>query len=382
MVRGRGRRRSRRSARRRPASPSAAAGTSTPRTAGPRETGLTAPTPYRPRESDIDRGVRDDLDRLQAAGTVDLWGEDAPRRFAITPAEARRALQDFLGRRLAEFGPWQDAMVEDEPFLFHSLLSVPMNLGVLDPLEVVRKAEARYHAGEAPIESVEGFVRQVLGWREYVWGTYWWRTSWERDNALRARDDLPAAWWGQETGWRCLDATVESVRRHGYAHHIERLMVLGMLGLTAGIRPWELTKWFEGSFVDGAEWVMAPNSSGMILYADGGAMVTKPYAAGGAYVDRMSQHCGSCPYSPSEKHGERACPVTALYWDFVQRHAETLQGNRRTQMAVRTWQRFDDETQKAVRTRARRARRELREGRDAAPDTGLFAEDAVPFADR
>ena len=289
---------------------------------------------------------------------------DGPRQFAVTPAEAEQALRSFVADRLPEFGPWQDAMVEGERFLFHALLSVPLNLGVLEPLAAVRAAEAAYRAGDAPLQSVEGFVRQVIGWREWVWGMYWLRAEqWPERNALGAELEIGRAYThASPTGWNCLDAVTEGVAVTGYAHHIERLMVLGTIGLTSGTRPWELVRWFQSAFVDGAEWVMAPNAAGMALFADGGEMMTKPYAAGGNYINKMSDHCRGCRYSPSEKHGEKACPVTALYWDFVERQQEVLRANRRTQRAVSTWARFDAATQAAVRERAIVAREELTEG--------------------
>ena len=323
----------------------------------PPAAGLEAPDPWRPQEDDVDAEVRADLDRAD----LGLWGEDGPRRFAVTPKEAQSALRSFVAGRLPEFGPWQDAMVPGQRVLFHSLLSVPLNLGVLEPLRAVEAAERAYRRGDVPLASAEGFVRQVIGWREYVWGMYWLRRDrWPRRNALRARAALPAAYHGAETGWNCLDSVVAGVRRDGYAHHIERLMVLGNVGLIAGIEPWALVRWFQDSFVDGAEWVMAPNAAGMALFADGGEMMTKPYAAGGNYVKRMSGFCGDCRYSPNERTGERACPLTALYWDFVGRHAGTLRDNRRMQMAVRTLERFDAGERDLIGARAREARRELR----------------------
>ncbi|WP_354698317.1 (6-4) photolyase [Paraconexibacter sp. AEG42_29] len=326
----------------------------------PPKTGLEAPEPWAPDEDDIDAAVRADLDALAADG-VAFFGDDAPRRYAVTPDEARSALADFVDHRLRDFGPWQDAMADpSQPFLFHSLLSIPLNLGVLDPLTCVRAAEDAYHEHDLPISSVEGFVRQVIGWREYVWGMYWLRAeTWPDANALGAELPLPDGYRGTETGWKCLDTVVGGVAANGYAHHIERLMVLGTIGLTAGIRPWELVRWFQTAFVDGAEWVMAPNAAGMALFADGGEMVTKPYAAGGNYINKMSGHCKGCRYKPTEKHGERACPVTALYWDFVDTHTERLAANNRTARAVSTWRRFDQPTREAVRERAVAARVEL-----------------------
>ena len=328
---------------------------------------LRAPDPYRPVEDAIDEGVRADLDSLD----VELFGADGARQFAVTPAEGRAALASFVEDRLAEFGPWQDAMVEDERFLFHSLLSVPMNLGVLDPLTVVRAAESRYRDGSVPLRSAEGFIRQVVGWREWVWGMYWLRASqWPERNALGADLPLGEAYWGGRTEWRCFDSVVSGVVESGYAHHIQRLMVLGTIGLTSGVVPWQLVRWFQTAFVDGAEWVMAPNAAGMALFADGGEMMTKPYAAGGNYINRMSDFCAGCRYSPADKHGPSACPVTALYWDFVDRHADLVGGNRRTRRAVPMLERFDPATRSALAERAGVARRELVEGRPLWPREG------------
>jgi deoxyribodipyrimidine photolyase-related protein len=325
----------------------------------PPKDGLDVPDPWLPEEDAIDLEVHRDLERWD----LGLWGEPGPREFAVTPAEADDALADFVARRLPEFGPWQDAMVPGERILFHAKLSVPLNLGVLDPLVTVRAAEAAYRRGDAPLNSVEGFVRQVIGWREYVWGMYWLRVrEWPERNALGATLELPDAYWGQETGWNCLDTVVGGVQADGYAHHIERLMVLGAIGLTSGVVPWDLVRWFQTAFVDGAEWVMAPNAAGMALFADGGEMMTKPYAAGGNYINKMSGHCKGCRFRPNEKHGDEACPVTALYWDFVARHEELMGSNRRTQRAVGTWNRFAPETREAVRARAELARRELTHG--------------------
>ena len=220
----------------------------------PPKAGLTAPTPYAPPETEIDEEVRRDLDRWAAAGTVDLWGDDGPRQFAVTPHEAELALGSFIDERLRWFGPWQDAMVDGERTLYHALLSVPLNLGVLEPLRMVRAAEQAYRAGNVPIQSAEGFIRQVIGWREYVHGiAHLRRRDWPDRNALEATAELPEAFWGARSGWACLDTTVESVSATGYAHHIERLMVLGNIMLLAGVEPWAGLRWFQTAFVDGAE---------------------------------------------------------------------------------------------------------------------------------
>jgi len=327
----------------------------------PPKEGLRAPAPYRPREGEIDAEVREDLDRL----AIPAYGDDGPRQVAVTRDEARRALQSFIVDRLHDFGPWQDAMVPGERMLFHANLAAPLNLGVLDPLDVVRAAERAHHEDGAPLQSVEGFVRQIIGWREYVWGMYWLRAQeWPRRNALRARRALPAAFTASgpdapRTGWNCLDTTLDAVREDAYAHHIERLMVLGNTLLLHGTRPVEALRWFETSFIDGAEWVMAPNAAGMALYADGGEMMTKPYAAGGNYISKMSRHCPSCRFDPKKRTGPDACPLTALYWDFLARHAQTLEGNHRMAMPLRSLGRFDAAELAAIRARADDARAEL-----------------------
>ena len=324
----------------------------------PPKAGVDAPKPWAPKEDAIDEEVRRDLESMGR----DLWGEEGPRRFAVTPKEAKAALSDFVRKRLPEFGTWQDAMVPGDPFLFHSLMSVPLNLGVIPPMEVVGAVQKAWEKGDVPIEAAEGFIRQVIGWREYVWGMYWLRAGdWRTDNALDATAPLPAAYWGQPSGWACLDGVVSSVGEYGYANHIERLMVLGNVAMLAGLEPWEVVTWFERSFVDGAEWVMAPNAAGMALYADGGVMMTKPYAAGGNYVHKMSggAWCADCRYSPKERTGEKGCPLSALYWDFIGSNAERFASNHRMAMAVRSWQKFDTAEQAAIADRAALAREEL-----------------------
>ncbi len=321
----------------------------------PRE-GLDAPAPYTPREDEIDEEVRRDLDAME----LPEFGEDGPREWPATATEAKRALEDFVGRRLADFGPWQDAMVSGQPWLFHAKLSAPMNLGLLAPLDACRAAEAAWRVGDAPLASVEGFVRQIIGWREYVWGMYWYRErDWRRGNALRAQRALPAAFWTGKTDAECLRATLADVRERAYAHHIQRLMVLGNTLLLTGVKPWEAVEWFHAAFIDGAEWVMAPNAAGMSLWADGGRMMTKPYAAGGNYINRMSTYCGDCRYDPKQRTGEDACPFTASYWDFMDRHAERFEGNRRMSLPLRNLRGIDAGELDAIKRRARAFRREL-----------------------
>jgi deoxyribodipyrimidine photolyase-related protein len=320
----------------------------------PATRGLTGPDPWRPREDEIDEEVRADLDRLG----LPEFGVDGPREFPATRREALAALRHFVAERLPDFGPWQDTMVPGHSAMHHARLSTALNLWLLDPLEVARAAEDAYRAGDAPLASVEGFVRQVIGWREYVWGMYWWREpEWRRVNALGARKSVPQAYLDGETDANCLRTVVGEVREHGWANHIQRLMVLGNLGLLLGVRPQELSEWFHASFVDGAEWVMAPNVIGMALHADGGAMMTKPYAAGGNYISRMSGYCEGCRFDPKRRTGEDACPFTALYWDFVARHRDRWAENHRMRQIVRGLDRMDPGELEDVRARARVAKR-------------------------
>ncbi len=314
------------------------------------------PRAYRPREDEIDAGVRADLDRLG----LEMFGEDGPRIWTATRAEAKRALARFIETRLADFGPWQDAMLEGEPFMWHSLISPALNLGLLHPLECIEAAERAYREGSAPIESVEGFIRQVLGWREYVWGMYWLEDDhWRKVNALRANEGLPTALWNGDTDMRCVSEVVSSLRRTGYSHHIERLMILGNLLLLTGTDPTAALDWFHGSYVDAYEWVMVPNVLGMATYADGGRMMSKPYAAGGRYVDRMSDHCSSCRFRPDRRTGPEACPFSAMYWDFLDRNRERLAGNHRMQLPLRQLGRIDEAELGEIRRRAQDARIEL-----------------------
>jgi deoxyribodipyrimidine photolyase-related protein len=318
------------------------------------------PRPYRPREDSFDEEVRAELDRADADET---WGEDGPRLFAGSAGEARRALERFVSHRLADFGRFQDAMLSEEPWMWHSMLSAPLNLGLLDPLDCVRAAERAWRDGQVPLNSAEGFIRQIIGWREYVWGMYWLRGErWQRSNALRARASLPSAVWSGETEMRCLERTLTSLSSSAYTHHIQRLMVLGNLFLLAGVDPREATDWFHATHIDGYEWVMEPNVIGMATFADGGEMMSKPYAAGGRYIDRMSDYCGGCRYRPDRRTGDDACPFTAMYWDFLDRNHDRLASNHRMKLQLRNVERIDPGEMAAIRSTARAARRRLAKG--------------------
>ncbi|TAJ46941.1 MAG: cryptochrome/photolyase family protein [Herbiconiux sp.] len=295
---------------------------------------LGLPEPCWPVEDEIDQQVRADLDRWQADGLVQLVGDDGPRRFAVTPAEAERALADFVEARLGDFGPFEDAMLSGDWTMAHSLLSVPLNLGLLDPVEAIQTVAAEHAAGRAPLSSVEGFVRQIMGWRDYVWHLYWYlgepyRTT---NNALGAHNPLPEAFTRLDPAAiesNCLRETIDGMRRHGWAHHIQRLMVLGNWALQHGYDPVALNDWFVDMFVDGTPWVMPANVIGMSQHADGGVVATKPYVSGGAYISKMSDYCGGCAFDPKVRLGENACPFTAGYWAFLDRVEPRIRSNSR-----------------------------------------------------
>ncbi len=280
------------------------------------------------------------------------WGAAPSGLWPTSRAQALQRLQEFIDHGLAVFGPHEDAMLAGEWKLAHSVLSSSLNIGLLHPAELVDAAEAAYRDGRVPIASAEGFVRQVMGWREYVWGLYWhWMPEYRDHNALGAERPLPPVFRGEaDTEMACVSATLDNLDRNGWTHHIERLMVLGNLNLLNGTRPHEVVEWMWASFVDGAEWVMLPNVLGMALYADGGRMATKPYASGGAYINRMSDHCHGCRFDPKKRTGDDACPFTTLYWDFLARNAEAFAGNNRLARPMAGMRRLKDLAE--TRTRA------------------------------
>ncbi len=280
-------------------------------------------------------------------------GDLAAFDWPVTAAEAELALQDFLTHRLAAFGDWQDAMWAGQPWLFHSRLSVAMNLKLLHPRTVITAAERAYHGGRAPLTSVEGFIRQILGWREYVRGIYWrFMPGYVGMNALGADQSLPAWYWTGDTEMACLSDTLGQTLRLGHAHHIQRLMVTGLYALLLGVRPREVHEWYLAVYVDAVEWVELPNTLGMSQYGDGGLMASKPYIATGKYIQRMSNHCAGCRFDPAEATGPTACPFTTLYWDFLLRHEPRLRQNQRMAMQVRNLSRLDAARRNAIQRQA------------------------------
>ena len=276
----------------------------------------------------------------------------------VTRAQALESLQGFITQRLPLFGRYQDAMWPGDPWLYHAHISAVLNLKLLNPREVVAAAVSAFRDGLVPLASVEGFVRQILGWREYVRGIYWTQMpDYAERNALDAQQDLPAWYWTGATDMACLRDALEQSLTHGYANHIQRLMVTGLYALMLGVAPKQVHAWYLAVYVDAVEWVELPNTLGMSQYADGGVMGSKPYIATGKYIDRMSPHCKGCRYDPALRSGATACPFTTLYWDFLMRHQTTLAKNPRMALQVKNLLRLTDEQKQAVIERAGAIRR-------------------------
>ncbi|MFN3449141.1 MAG: cryptochrome/photolyase family protein [Roseococcus sp.] len=312
--------------------------------------GLLPPAPPRFPPDEITREVM----ALVARRFGHHFGRLEGFNWPVTARQARAALAAFIAQRLPRFGDHQDAMAEGEATLFHSLLSTSLNLGLLLPREACDAAEAAWRSGHAPLNAVEGFIRQILGWREYVRGLYWLKMPAYRDlNALQAHRALPEFYWTGESGMRCLDSVVRQTRDLAYAHHIQRLMVTGNFALLAGIHPDAVNDWYLRVYADAFEWVELPNTHGMALHADGGIMASKPYAASGAYIARMSDHCARCRFDVKRGAGEGACPFNFLYWDFIARHAERFAANPRMAMPLASLRKMDPGKLAAMRAEAR-----------------------------
>jgi deoxyribodipyrimidine photolyase-related protein len=312
------------------------------------------PKPTRFEPDDITKNVMQLVKKKFAhhPGTITSFG------WPVTREQALQALDEFIAHRLPSFGLYQDAMWEGEVWLYHSHLSSALNLKLINPREVVAAAEKALHAGNAPIEAVEGFIRQILGWREYVRGIY--RThmpDYVSRNEMKANASLPNFYWTGETDMACMRDAIQQTLQHGYAHHIQRLMVTGLYALLLGVNPKEVHQWYLGVYVDAVEWVELPNTLGMSQFADGGLMASKPYVASGKYIDRMSNHCKTCIYNPSNSTGETACPFTTLYWNYLDKHSDVLAKNPRMLMQLKNLNRLSVEEREAISTQAERIRK-------------------------
>lgn len=315
----------------------------------PLPTALSVPEPPRHRQDATTREVI----ALVAEHFGDHFGSLEGFHWPVTRRQALVDLRHFIVHLLPEFGRYQDAISDAEPFLFHSRLAAALNLGLLSPRELCEAAEREYLEGRAPLNSVEGFIRQILGWREYVRGLYWTRMpDYKTGNALGAEGDLPACYWSGKTELRCLARAIEMTRDNAYAHHIQRLMVTGNIALLCDVSPEALCDWYLAVYADACEWVELPNTLGMVLHADGGLMGSKPYCASGKYIDRMSDHCRHCRFDPKQVTGDDACPLNSLYWRFLERHAEILSANPRMKLIYGSLARMSEEKRAAIRDQA------------------------------
>ena len=294
--------------------------------------------------------ITEDVLDLVAERFGDHFGDLRPFWFAVTRAEARRALAHFARELLPGFGDFQDAMLSGDRFLHHSVLSPYLNIGLLSPVDICERVIEEWKEGRIPLNAAEGYVRQVIGWREYMRGIYFREgPDYAQRNVLGHRRGLPAMYWGGETRMNCVSQAVEQTKEEAYAHHIQRLMVTGNFALLAGIDPAQVHAWYLAVYADAFEWVEAPNVIGMSQFADGGIVASKPYVSSGNYISKMSDYCNACAYSVKERTGDRACPFNLLYWDFVIRHRDRLGRNPRMGPVYRTWDRMDAARQKAVR---------------------------------
>lgn len=309
------------------------------------------PTPPAFTPDEITRGVFAQVERL----FPDHPGSLAHFSWPVTRDQALEVLARFVDERLGRFGPHQDAMWTGQPVLWHSLLSAPLNLGLLRPGEVISAALRAWREHDLPLASVEGFIRQVMGWREFIRGVYWRHMPGLADaNHFGHTRALPAWYWSGETRMNCMRAVVDQTMRTGYAHHIQRLMVTGNFALLAQLLPAAVCDWYLAVYVDAVDWVERPNTAGMALFADGGRFASKPYAASGAYIQRMSNYCRGCHYDPRTRIGERACPVTLLYWAFVDRHEPALAANPRTVLMAKNLEKLQAGERQSLRSQAER----------------------------
>lgn len=310
---------------------------------------------FMPKPPDVAPGaITQDVIALVEQRFGNHFGDAQPFWFGVTRHDAERALDTFIETSLNDFGTFQDAMLTGEPFLYHSLLSIYINTGLLDPLAICQRVEAAYRKGRVPLNSAEGYIRQIIGWREYVRGIYWLKMpAYVEQNFFGHQKPVPEFYWTAETKMACLAAAIGQTKAEAYAHHIQRLMVTGNFALLSGVSPQALHEWYLIAYADAYEWVELPNTLGMSQFGDGGLLASKPYVASGAYINRMSDYCGTCHYDVKEVTGDRACPFNALYWDFLDRHRGKLAANPRMVQMYRNWERMDEKKRAAVLKQAK-----------------------------
>lgn len=311
---------------------------------------LKIPSKYHAKNDKITK----DVIKMVEENFADHFGDVEPFYLAVDRKGALEARDDFIKNRLKNFGNYQDAMLQEDEFLFHSHIGFYLNIGLLNAMECIKKVEDEFNKGKIEINNAEGFIRQILGWREYVRGIYWMNMpKYEKENFLDAKNKLPDFFWDANTKMNCIKQCVKNTKENGYAHHIQRLMVLGNFALLAGIDPKYVNEWYLIVYVDAYQWVELPNVSGMILFADGGYLASKPYAASGSYINKMSNYCQNCEYKVKEKSGGDACPFNYLYWDFLDRNREKLKNNHRLAMIYRSLDRFNKEKIRQIRLDSR-----------------------------
>lgn len=305
----------------------------------PPKEGLSIPKPY---ENSPDKISQETIELVKKF-FPDHFGDLEPFYFAVTRTQALKVLEDFIEKRLPHFGEYQDAMIEGNPWMYHSHISFYLNCGLLLPLECVKAAEEAYYKGNSPINSVEGFIRQIIGWREYIHGIYWYKMpQYQQKNYFEATRNLPKFYWDANIKMNCLHQCLSETKKNAYAHHIQRLMILGNFALITGIEPKQVQEWFLIVYADAYEWVELPNVMGMILFADGGYLASKPYAAGGSYINKMSNYCKNCSYKVEQKNGPDACPFNYLYWYFLEKNKEKLSSNHRMKIIYKTLDNMSD----------------------------------------
>lgn len=310
---------------------------------------LFMPRPFQTNPDEITRQVID----LVSIEFADNFGDLEPFWFAVRRADAEAAFEGFVEQALSCFGDFQDAMLTGQKFLYHAVVSHYLNTGLLDPLAVCRRVERAYLDGDVPLNAAEGFIRQIIGWREYVRGIYWLKMpDYAGSNFFGANRPLPDFYWTGKTDMACLAAAIGQTRQEAYAHHIQRLMVTGNFSMLAGVDPHQVHEWYLAVYADAYEWVEMPNTLGMSQFADGGLLGSKPYAASGNYINKMSDYCEACPFDVKQKTGEGACPFNSLYWHFLDRNRDQLDGNPRLGPVYRTWDRMTAEKQQAYRDSA------------------------------
>lgn len=317
------------------------------RKAPPADLKAVAPLQFKPDE------ITAEVIELVAEHFADHPGSADNFCYAVTGKQARQAFNHFVSEQLGKFGDYQDAMVLDQPFLFHSICSIYLNCGLLDVRWMCQKVEAAYKQEKVAINAAEGFIRQLIGWREYIRGVYWLlMPDYKTRNFLNAERPLPGYYWHGDTKMRCMQQAISHTLTHAYSHHIQRLMITGNFALLAGLDVTEVTDWYLAVYADAYEWVELPNTLGMALYADDGVLASKPYAASGAYINRMSNYCQHCQYKVKDSSGDDACPFNVLYWDFLARNEQKLGGNARMQLAYKNWHNKEPAQQQALRDKA------------------------------